>query len=280
MPFTPFHLGPALAIGLPLRRFIHVPTFIVANVIVDVEPFLVMVLGLNYPLHGYLHTFIGAFAVGLVLAYVMYLIDRFVCRLWSKLLLISKGSYSLKEYVIAGVSGTLMHVLLDSPLYTDIRPLYPLTLNPLYDPTSLAQVSIFIYDLCTVMVFAGLIYYYYLLVRASFRKALSILGILYVVGFVISFMESYVIPLMVFSSIVFLVIALLLLIPTLRGLRGYLALLAGNVLAMVWLSYLLSSGVTFSFARLFSLIATLAAISLIVAHVVNITMILRYRVRT
>ena len=280
MPFTPFHLGPALTIGLPLRRFIHAPTYIVANVIVDVEPFLVMVLGLNYHLHGYLHTFIGAFAVGLVLAYVMYLIDRFVRRLWSKLLLISKGSYSLKEYVIAGVSGTLMHVLLDSPLYTDIRPLYPLTLNPLYDPTSLAQVSIFIYDLCTVMVFAGLIYYYYLLVRASFRKALSVLGILYVVGFVISFMESYVIPLMVFSSIVFLVIALLLLIPTFRGLRGYLALLAGNVLAMVWLSYLLSSVVTFSFARLFSLIATLAAISLIVAHVVNITMILRYRVRT
>jgi len=48
MPFTPFHLGPALTIGLPLRRFIHAPTFIVANVIVDVEPFLVMVLGLNY----------------------------------------------------------------------------------------------------------------------------------------------------------------------------------------------------------------------------------------
>ena len=130
------------------------------------------------------------------------------------------------------------------------------------------------------MVFAGLIYYYYLLVRASFRKALSVLGILYVVGFVISFMESYVIPLMVFSSIVFLVIALLLLVPTFRGLRRYPALLAGNVLAMVWLSYLLSSEVTFSFARLFSLIATLAAISLIVAHVINIAMVLRYGVRT
>ncbi|OYT47982.1 MAG: hypothetical protein B6U85_03890 [Desulfurococcales archaeon ex4484_42] len=210
----------------------------------------------------------------------MYLVDMFVCRLWSKLLLISKGSYSLKEYIIAGVSGTLIHVLLDSPLYTDIRPLYPLTLNPLYDPTSLAQVSIFIYDLCTLMMFTGLTYYYYLLVKANLGSALRVLGVLYILSSVFSFMESYVVPSMVFSSIMFLVIALLLLIPTFRGLRGYSVLLAGNVLAMVWISYLLSSEVTFSFARLFSLIAALAAISLIVAHVVNIAMVLRYGVRT
>jgi len=51
MPFTPFHLGPALGLGLPLRRYVYVPTFILANVIVDVEPFLVLFLGLRYPLH-------------------------------------------------------------------------------------------------------------------------------------------------------------------------------------------------------------------------------------
>ena len=63
MPFTMFHLGPALAIGLPLRN-VHVPTFIVANVILDVEPLLVIFFGLNYPLHGYMHTLLLAFMVG------------------------------------------------------------------------------------------------------------------------------------------------------------------------------------------------------------------------
>ena len=67
MPFTPFHLGPALGLGLPLRRYMHVPTFIVASVILDVEPFLVLQFGLNYPLHGYLHTFLASLFVGFLL---------------------------------------------------------------------------------------------------------------------------------------------------------------------------------------------------------------------
>jgi hypothetical protein len=76
MPFTPFHFGPALGLGLPFRKYVHTPTFIVANVIVDVEPFLVLLLGLRYPLHGYLHTFLSAFLMGLALGYGMFLLER------------------------------------------------------------------------------------------------------------------------------------------------------------------------------------------------------------
>ncbi len=65
MPFTPFHFGPTLGFGLSLRGYLHAPTFIIANVIVDVEPFLVLFLGLRYPLHGYLHTFLLALVTGL-----------------------------------------------------------------------------------------------------------------------------------------------------------------------------------------------------------------------
>lgn len=64
MPFTPFHLGPAIFFGMLLRRNMHMPTFIVANVILDVEPLLVLILGLKYPLHGYFHTFIIGFFHG------------------------------------------------------------------------------------------------------------------------------------------------------------------------------------------------------------------------
>ena len=87
IPFTPFHFGPALGLGLPLRKYMHVPTFIVANVIVDIEPFLVLFLGLRYPLHGYLHTFGLAFFVGLALGYAMFLLERVLRPLYRMFLL-------------------------------------------------------------------------------------------------------------------------------------------------------------------------------------------------
>jgi hypothetical protein len=71
MPFTPFHLGPALLLGLLLLRFIDFPTFLIANVIVDVEPLLVLVFGLDYPLHGFFHSFLGGAIVALVLTLVI-----------------------------------------------------------------------------------------------------------------------------------------------------------------------------------------------------------------
>ena len=76
MPFTPFHFGPALFLGLPLRKFMHVPTFILANVILDVEPFLILFYGLSYPLHGYSHTFLLAIVVGIALGYAMFPLEK------------------------------------------------------------------------------------------------------------------------------------------------------------------------------------------------------------
>ena len=87
MPFTPYHLGPALGFDLPFRKYMHVPTFLMANVIVDVEPFLVLVFGLRYPLHGYLHTFLLALFTGLALGYVMFLLERIFHPLYKMFLL-------------------------------------------------------------------------------------------------------------------------------------------------------------------------------------------------
>jgi hypothetical protein len=68
MPFIPFHLGPAMFFGMLLRKRMHMPTFIIANVILDVEPLLTVIFGLKYPLHGYFHTFIMGFFTGAVSA--------------------------------------------------------------------------------------------------------------------------------------------------------------------------------------------------------------------
>jgi hypothetical protein len=160
MPFTPFHLGPALCLGLPLRKYMHAPTFIVANVILDIEPFLVLIFGLEYPLHGYFHTFLLAFFVGLALGYVMLLLERYLYPLYKALLLETDSRTRLKPFVLAGALGTMLHVLLDSPLYSDILPFYPLTANPLYNPALSSEV----YSLCVWMGILGAVIYVGLLV--------------------------------------------------------------------------------------------------------------------
>jgi len=167
MPFTPFHLGPALGLGLPLRRYVHVPTFILANVIVDVEPFLVLFLGLRYPLHGYFHTFLLALLTGLILGYAMLLLERFFQPLYKVFFLETADNLNVKSFVVAGALGTTLHVLLDSPLYADIRPFYPLTINPLYNPT----LSLEVYSVCVWMGILGIIYYAGLLVFSAYKKS-------------------------------------------------------------------------------------------------------------
>lgn len=167
MPFTPFHFGPALGFGLPLRKYIHAPTFILANVILDVEPFIVLFYGLEYPLHGYLHTFLLAFFVGFVLSYSMFLLERLMHPIYKAFLLESSGTLSVKSFTVAGVLGTMLHVLLDSPLYDDIRPFYPLTMNPLYNPT----LSLQVYSFCVWMAILGIIFYVALLTISAYRKS-------------------------------------------------------------------------------------------------------------
>jgi len=166
VPFTPFHLGPALGFGIPLRKYMHLPMFMVANVIVDVEPFFVLLLGLDYPLHGYLHTFILAFPVGLTLGYVMFLLERFFSPLYKKLPLGKDMTLNLRSFIVAGTIGTLLHVLLDSPLYSDIQPLYPLTINPLYDPS----LSLELYAFCTLMGILGITFCAGLLAISAYTK--------------------------------------------------------------------------------------------------------------
>jgi membrane-bound metal-dependent hydrolase YbcI (DUF457 family) len=166
MPFTPFHFGPALCLGLPLRKYMHVPTFIVANVILDVEPFLVLQFGLNYPLHGYLHTFLASLFVGLLLGYAMFILERFVQPIYKTFLLETGNSLNLKSFLLSGSLGTGLHVLLDSPLYADIQPFYPLTTNPLYSPA----LSIEVYSLCVWMGIFGIIWYASLLIFSAYKR--------------------------------------------------------------------------------------------------------------
>jgi hypothetical protein len=166
MPFTPFHLGPALGLGLPLRKYMHAPTFILANFAVDIEPFLVLFLNLHYPLHGYLHTFALAFFFGLAIGFVMFYVEKFLRPAYKVLLLEPSDTPKMPAFLVAGAFGAILHVLFDSPMYTDIQPFFPLTVNHLYNSVS----SPAIYLTCVWLGILGLLFYAGLALLHVYKK--------------------------------------------------------------------------------------------------------------
>jgi membrane-bound metal-dependent hydrolase YbcI (DUF457 family) len=137
-------LGPALLLGLLFLRYIDFPTFLIANVVVDIEPFLVLALGLNYPLHGFLHTFVGGTIVALILGLTMEGFREPLSQLLSLFKL--EQDFSFKSVLLASIIGVYLHILLDSFLYIDIQPFYPAGINPLYVGTAAAE--ILVYSFC------------------------------------------------------------------------------------------------------------------------------------
>jgi membrane-bound metal-dependent hydrolase YbcI (DUF457 family) len=155
MPFTPYHLGPALFIGLLFLDFIDFPTFLVASVIVDVEPFLVLALNLDYPLHGFFHSFLGGTMLAVPLALVMYKIRDKLSPVMSFFKLEQKISF--KRILAASLSGIYIHIILDSRMYTDIQPFYPSSYNPLLTAGVLAGLDSYVF--CIFAFFGAAIIY-------------------------------------------------------------------------------------------------------------------------
>jgi membrane-bound metal-dependent hydrolase YbcI (DUF457 family) len=131
MPFTPFHFGPAALIGLSLKRWVDIPVFVLANVIVDFEPLAVMVFNLEYPLHGYLHTFLFGGILGLIWGLAAYPLKpgfAFLMRIFGL-------SYqpTLLKMMLSGLLGIWLHVFIDSFLYKEMNPFWPMTGNPFHE---------------------------------------------------------------------------------------------------------------------------------------------------
>ncbi len=166
MPFTPYHLGPALLFGLLFLSFIDFPTFLVANVIVDIEPFLALTLNLNYPLHGFFHSFLGGTLVAVLLALMMHKIRDKLSPLLSFFKLEQKTSFM--KILVAALAGIYIHILLDSRIYTDIQPFYPSTFNPLLTTGILAGLDAYIF---CIWCFFGAIIVYFFRLFLTWRKS-------------------------------------------------------------------------------------------------------------
>lgn len=155
MPFTPFHFVPSACVSLPLHRYLDVPIFIGANVVVDFEPLIVMKCGLDYPVHGYCHTLPIGGLIGCVLGILAYPCRNLIGSAMSMIRL--PYSPALGKMVLSGMLGVWLHVLFDSVLYIDIRPLYPFNMNPVLGLLS----SQTVYLICAVCFAPALVLYFF-----------------------------------------------------------------------------------------------------------------------
>ena len=161
LPFTPFHLGPALFIGLLFFPFIDIIVICIASVIIDVEPAYYLFFTNRGPYHGLLHTYLMATVVGLILSIVMYPIRRYYLKLLSLFGL--KQETNFKNILVSALIGTYSHIFLDMFLYPEMKPFYPFEGNPFLYALSVWTV----YEICVVAFLLALPLYVIRLIRSE-----------------------------------------------------------------------------------------------------------------
>ncbi len=77
MPFTPYHVGPALLVALLLYPLLDIPAFIVASLVLDFEPLLGLFGLLPWSPHGVFHSFTMGIPVSLLVTGGFYLLRKY-----------------------------------------------------------------------------------------------------------------------------------------------------------------------------------------------------------
>ena len=140
MPFTPFHLGPGLLIGLIFFPLLYLPAVLLGSIIVDVEPLSFLILGLPV-LHLFFHTFLGATILALILALIVFLLQELFGGIMRVFLLPQKTSPM--NITLAVLIGAYSHIILDAFLYPEMQPFWPLLGNPFLGLVSSSTVYLF-----------------------------------------------------------------------------------------------------------------------------------------
>ncbi len=168
MPFTHLHFGPSACISLPLKRYIDVPTFLLANVVVDVEV-LVVIYTKYYETSGSLHPFIHTFLIGSAVA-VLWAIIAFFCKgIFRRTMNFLRVEYktSFLKILISSLLGVWFHILVDSFCHRDITPFYPAKINPFKGALTSTQV----YSICLLSFLPAIIIYAVLVVKYNRRNS-------------------------------------------------------------------------------------------------------------
>lgn len=147
-----------------MLSFVDLSTIMIAGVILDIEVIVVLVFNLSQPLHGFFHTYFGATLVAITLSIVLWPLRKFLNDIVILLGIHQESNYRM--ILFGSLIGTESHVFLDSFLYLEMNPFYPLLGNPFLDLIP----SVMIYDLCIITGILGLVLY---VIRILYRKPIS-----------------------------------------------------------------------------------------------------------
>lgn len=150
MPFTPFHMGPGLALKAVAGRHVSLMLFGFSQVMIDLEP-AIRILRNDPFLHGFTHTYLGATLVALVSVALGRPICQWLLDHWrpdpdSALLtgLRGSGRISWPAALWGAFLGTFTHVALDSIMHFDMEPFAPISsANPLLRLVSVGWLHVF-----------------------------------------------------------------------------------------------------------------------------------------
>jgi membrane-bound metal-dependent hydrolase YbcI (DUF457 family) len=133
MPFTPFHIGPGLAVKAVSGRHFSLMVFGFSQVVIDIEPLVRIIRG-DIVVHGFTHTYLGATLIALV----SVVVGRPACQFFLNYLtpdphspflnwLLRQKLISWPAAITGAFVGTYSHVFLDSFMHSDMQPLSPLS---------------------------------------------------------------------------------------------------------------------------------------------------------
>lgn len=161
MPITPFHIIAAAPIKAIIPRHFSWSIFALTNIFIDLEP-ITYFLFTGIPSHKFFHSIFGATLLGLICAlFFRKLCTNYIMK-WNKnlhpidrrWLEVRNSKINLFEGITGGLIGAWSHLLLDSMMHQDIKPLWPFTSkNILLDYYSNISVIYF----CSCLLALGLI---------------------------------------------------------------------------------------------------------------------------
>lgn len=151
MPFTPFHFGVGIAAKAVFLRRFSLGLFVALQIVIDLESLYNLVYR-RYPVHRFLHTFVGATLLALLASAFAFGIVSMWTSGPSGRVLPPRRLYA--SLLATSLFATWSHVVLDGIMHRDARPLWPVTdSNPLL---SLIRVGT-LHRACLALGFFGLI---------------------------------------------------------------------------------------------------------------------------
>jgi hypothetical protein len=125
MPITPFHFGPGALLHAVAPRHVSFLAFCAANVLIDLES-LYNLIHHQHPVHAFFHTYVGATLVVITVWAIFATGRAFAARIWLPNVF-GWQHLTSRQVCLGAALGAYSHVVLDSVMHSDIRPLAPLS---------------------------------------------------------------------------------------------------------------------------------------------------------